>query len=137
MNGSEIVLKKLILIEGEEKYQLDTLEELVELLVDQKYYGLTEEEKKEKLYLKAFANCIPNKIEIISSLENVKDFDNKFIALDEITYIYSLLLLNKVILLESKTSEILTSGLDKSKIAENYIIVNHFAKELLARYLKR
>ena len=130
------MLKDLILIENGEKYQFDTLEELVRLLVDNRYYEMSEQERREKLELKAFANCMQEKIEIVIDVEDEKSIAGKFVALDEITYIYSLLLLDKVMLLESTKANILTKKLDKSKITENYIIVNHFAKDLLKKYLE-
>lgn len=131
------MLKKLILIEDDDKYQFDTLEELVCLIIDKNYYQMTEEEKKKKLELKAFANCMQEKIEIITNLDGELKTDGKFVAVDEISYIYSLLLLDKVTILESTDSNILTAKLDKSKITKNYIIVNHFSKELLNKYLER
>jgi len=129
--------KKLVLIEAGEKYQFDTLEEMVRLIIDKDYYELSTEEKKVKLELKAFANCVPNKYEIVKEINGSMMIDGRFIAVDEVTYIYSLLILNKVMILESTSSDILTRDLDKSEIADNYIIVNHFAKELLNKYLLR
>lgn len=131
------MLKKLILIEDGEKYQLDTLEELVRRIIDNKYYEMTEEERKKKLELKAFANCMQEKIEIITNRNEEIDIEGKFVAIDEMSYIYSLLLLNKVTILESTESNVLTAKLDKADIAENYIIVNYFAKELLNKYIGR
>jgi len=86
-----------------------------------------------KLELKAFANCMLTDKEVVKKYEG--DLEGKFIIQDEITYIYSLLLLNKVTLLESTKSNYLTGALDKTNISDNYVIVNHFAKELLENYL--
>jgi len=129
------MLKKLILIEDDEKYQFDSLKELVHLIIDERFYEMTDEEKLKKLELKAFANCVQNNIEIVTKLNNEENIEGKFVAIDEVTYIYSLLLLNKVTLLESVDSNILTKELDKSKIEENYVIVNNFAKILLDKYI--
>ena len=131
------MLKKLILIEDGEKYQFDTLDELVRLIIDKDYYEMPKEERQKKLELKAFANCMQEKIEIVTKLNEEINIDGKFVAVDEISYIYSLLLLNKVMILESTNSNFLTAKLNKSKISENYIIVNHFAKELLNKHLGR
>ena len=131
------MLKKLILIEGSEKYQFDTVKELVELIIDKRYYELTEENKKEKLKLKAVANCMFSNLQIVNNLEELDNIEGKFIIADEITYIYSLLLLNKVTLLESTDANLLATTLNKEEISENYIIVNKFAKELLKKYLDR
>ena len=131
------MLKKLILIEDGEKYQLDTLEELVKLIIDNKYYEMTEEERKKKLELKAYTNCMQEEIEIITNRNEEIDIEGKLVAIDEMSYIYSLLLLNKVTILESTESNVLTAKLDKADITENYIIVNYFAKELLNKYIGR
>ena len=43
---------------------------------------------KEKLKLKAYANCIKTDFQIVSNFETNETLDNKFFILDEITYIY-------------------------------------------------
>ena len=129
------MLKNLIVIENDDKYQYDNLEELVKGIIDEDYYNLTEQQKLEKRELKAFANCLMTNVEVVNEIPS--DLGNKFVNIDEITYIYSLLRLNKVVLLESTNSNILTNYLDKSNITDNYIIVNHFAEELLKRYIER
>ena len=49
------------------------------------------------------------------------------------TYILSLSIINKFMLLENIDSNIFTKELDKSQMDGNYIIVNKFAKELLGK----
>lgn len=117
------MLKNLILIENNEKYQFDTLEELVETIIDKDYYKLSANEKQEKLKLKAFANSF-GKAGIV---------DTK----NEITYILSLLVLNKFMILEKVDSNVFTKDMNKSNLDGNYIIVNKFAKELLENYIER
>ena len=56
---------------------------------------------------------------------------------DEITYILSLVILNRFILLEKKDSDIFTKNLDKSSMSDNYIILNTFAKKLLKEYIEK
>lgn len=129
-------MKDLILIEGNEKYQFDTLEELIETIIHKQYYEMSENVKKEQLELKAFANCMQENVDIVSKGEKLTSIDGKFIIQDEITYVLSLLLLNKVMLLERTNSNIFTKNLDKSNISDNYIIVNHYAKDLLKKYLE-
>jgi len=126
------MLKNLILIENDEKYQYDTLEELVCAIIGKDYYQLKDSEKREKLELKAVANSIHEKI-----LDKNYDIYKNFVLNDEITYIYSLLMLNKIMILENVESNYLTQSLDKTNIDGNYIIVNKFAKELLEKYLER
>ena len=113
------MLKNLILIENNEKYQFDTLEELVEIIIDKDYYKLDDNQKREKLELKAFANSFGNE-----GIINTKN---------EMTYILSLSMINKFMLLENIDSNIFTKELDKSQMDGNYIIVNKFAKELLGK----
>ena len=49
--------------------------------------------------MKAIANCINNSFEIVENV-NSKDLENKFVIKDETTYVLSLLIINKIILLE-------------------------------------
>ena len=129
------MLKKIVIIEGDNKIQCDSEKEVVKILIDSNYYNLMEKEKRE---IKAMANCMNNKMKIVDQIDiNNESVDDKFIIIDEITYILSLLMTNNIILLERVDSNIYTGTIDKSKIKDNYIIVNKFAKELLESYLKR
>lgn len=128
-------MKNLIFIENGEKYYFDTLEELVRAIIKSDYYELEPKLRSEILELKAYANCMPEKLYITDNIEKDSNIEGKFIILDEITYILSLLSLNKVFLLEKTSSNILTNSLDKEKILDNYIIVNHFSKDILKRYI--
>ncbi|MDO4381448.1 MAG: hypothetical protein Q4C39_00010 [Clostridia bacterium] len=129
------MLSKIIIIENDNKVQCDSEEEVIKLLIDKSYYELSEKEKLEKREIKALANCINNKMQIVEDADS-EDIENKFIIKDEITYVLSLLIINKIILLERIDSNIYTSSIDKSNMKDNYIIVNKFAKELLKIYLK-
>ena len=130
------MLNKVIIIEDDNKVQCDSVEEVVKTLIDEKYYELDEKEKLEKREMKAIANCINNSFEIVENA-NSKDLENKFVIKDETTYVLSLLIINKIILLERIDSNIYTSSIDKSNMKDNYIIVNKFAKELLKNYLEK
>ena len=127
--------KKIIIIENDVDYQCDTFEEIVKMLIDEKFYDLTAEEKKEKMKMKAIANSINNKMEIIDTVDNLNNIDGKFIIKDEITYILSLLITTNIVILERIDSNIFTKNLNKSNIKENYVIVNKFAQKLLNEYL--
>ena len=129
------MLKKIIIIENDVDYQCDTFEEIVKMLIDEKFYDLTAEEKKEKMKMKAIANSINNKMEIIDTVDNLNNIDGKFIIKDEITYILSLLITTNIVILERIDSNIFTKNLNKSNIKENYVIVNKFAQKLLNEYL--
>ena len=130
------MLSKIIIIENDNKVQCDSEEEVIKLLIDKRYYELSEKEKLEKREMKAIANCINNSFEIVENV-NSKDLENKFVIKDETTYVLSLLIINKIILLERIDSNIYTSSIDKSNMKDNYIIANKFAKELLKNYLEK
>ena len=131
------MLKKIIVIENFNKVQCDTEQEVVKLLIDDNYYKLSSKEKKEKMEIKALANCINNKMKVVDKIiSNEESIENKFIIQDEKTYILSLLITNNVTLLERIDSDIYTGLLNKENFEDNYIIVNKFAKELLKKYLK-
>lgn len=132
------MLKKIIIIENGKECQFDTIEEVVKKLIDKDYYEMNKEQKNKKMRMKALANCINNKREIVQELplDINDDIEGKFIIRDEITYILSLLITNNIILLERKDSNIFTKNLNKENLQDNYIIINTFAKELLKKYLK-
>ena len=130
------MISKIIIIENDNKVQCDSEEEVIKLLIDKRYYELSEKEKLEKREMKAIANCINNSFEIVENV-NSKDLENKFVIKDETTYVLSLLIINRIILLERIDSNIYTSSIDKSNMKDNYIIVNKFAKELLKNYLEK
>ena len=79
-------MKKIILIEQENKYQYDSIEELAKDLLDEEYYNMNQKQKKELLNKKANLNKVNKKGVIIS--ENIKnnDIDNKIITTNEYTY---------------------------------------------------
>lgn len=130
------MLKKLIIIENDEQYQYDTLEDIVKELIDENYYNISQEKKIKKMEIKALANCLNNDMEVVQKLKD-GDIEDKYIIKDEITYILSLLITGNILLLERIDSNIFTKYLDKSIFTDNYVIVNTFAKELLKHYLKK
>ena len=130
------MLSKIIIIENDNKVQCDSEEEVIKWLIDKRHYELSEKEKLEKREMKAIANCINNRFEIVENV-NSKDLENEFVIKGETTYVLSLLIINKIILLERIDSNIYTSSIDKSNMKDNYIIVNKFAKELLKNYLEK
>lgn len=133
-------LKKIILIQNGKSRQMDSKEEVIEFLFGDNYYNLSLEERKELIKLNTIVNTInlDRKLLILDNKKNTSfNLDTDFIIYDEVTYLLSLLILNKCMLLEKKDSNILTSDIDKSNISDNYIIVNTFAKELLKKYIER
>lgn len=135
------MLKKLLLIEGGKRFQFDEEKELIEYLLGKNYYKLTKKEQMKLMSINAFFKVTGTKMKVDTlskpkeELKNM-NFENTFVVYDEKTYILSLLIADRAMLLESTASNIYTDGLDKSEIKENYIIVNKFAQELLIEYIK-
>lgn len=111
--------KKLIVIENGEYFQYDKLEDLVKDLIDDNFYEMSQEERINKMHINALANGLDR-----ASIINIKN---------EKEYILSVLVSNRIILLERIDSEIFTKDIEKSKIEDNYIVVNTFALELLSK----
>lgn len=131
------MLKKIILLENEEEIQCNSLEEIIQILIDENYYKMSKKEKEQKLEILALANSLNKKIEIIGNekkLKEIDEFEGKIIIKDEVTYILSLLVNNLIVLLEEKNANIFMKNMDKSSLNGNYIIVNKFAKDLLRKY---
>ena len=115
------MLKKLIIIENGEEVQCDSLEEIVKILIDDNFYKMSSEEKKEKMRMKAIANTMNNKMEIVEDVFD-NNIDGKFIIKNEITYILSLISINKVILLERIDADIFLKNFNKEDFSNNYVI---------------
>lgn len=132
------MLKNIILVENQNDFQCDTLDEVVRKLIGEDFYSLSQEEKQNKMEMLATANCINNSMQVVGKGEIDKCIGlyNKFIIYDEMTYILSLLRTNNIVLLEKIDSEVFTKTLDKSSFEKNYIIVNKYAEELLKKYLE-
>lgn len=134
------MLKNIIIIQGENQVQCNIEQEVVRELIAKDYYEKTPEEKLETMKLKAIANSIGKEnIEILEEkdIREGIDLENKFVLLDEKTYVLSLLENTNVTMLEHKSSNIYTAELDKSKFTKNYIIVNNFAKDILKKYIEK
>lgn len=131
------MLDNLVLIENGKYYQFSTEDELIKKLLGNNYYSLSKKEKNELMKLNATINCFRTNLEILTipSKEERTYIKNKFIIYDEKSYILSLLLTNKITLLEKKESNIYTNNLNKANFNDNYVIVNNFAEELLKFYM--
>ena len=130
-------MENLIVIEGKEKYQYKDIKSLVENFINKNYFNMTKEEREKELEKKAIANTIQNNIKIVKRESNEMEFDtNVFVLYDEITYILSMLNLDKTILLERTDANILGKYINKANIKDNYIIINKFANEIMKKYLE-
>ena len=97
------MLNNLIAIEKKNDYQCNTINELVKKLIDEKYYELTLEQRKNKMKMLAMANTLNKKMEIVDNC-SCDNINGKFIIKDEFTYILSLLICGNIVLLEKKES---------------------------------
>lgn len=129
------MLNNLIAIEKKNDYQCNTINELVKKLIDEKYYELTLEQRKNKMKMLAMANTLNKKMEIVDNC-SCDNINGKFIIKDEFTYILSLLICVNIVLLEKKESNVFIKYTNVPESKDNYIIVNKFAKDILKSYLK-
>lgn len=129
------MLNNLIAIEKKNDYQCNTINELVKKLIDEKYYELTLEQRKNKMKMLAMANTLNKKMEIVDNC-SCDNINGKFIIKDEFTYILSLLICGNIVLLEKKESNVFIKYTNVPESRDNYIIVNKFAKDILKSYLK-
>ena len=138
------MLNNLIAIEKKNDYQCNTINELVKKLIDEKYYELTLEQRKNKkrpeisgrqMKMLAMANTLNKKMEIVDNC-SCDNINGKFIIKDEFTYILSLLICGNIVLLEKKESNVFIKYTNVPESKDNYIIVNKFAKDILKSYLK-
>ena len=138
-------MKDLILIVDQEKYQFDTKEDLMQNLLGDKennYNEMTEEEKKERRYLKAYINLQGQKEYIIDFKEEVKKNPNipineRFLIDNDDMYVMSLLRMNQVVLLENTKSDIFSKEINKEGTDDNYLILNSYANEITNNYGKK
>ena len=140
--------KNLIVSIYKDVYQIDSVEELIEILMGEEYIGLSEEDKFSKRYELILPMSIENNKLIVDSSAGVIDRnketnntikykieDSLFID-DDILFILSLCKLNQIHVLEKIDADIFASKIDKSKMEGNYIIINTFVDKLIEEYIK-
>lgn len=133
-------MDKLIAIEKEEKYFFNNFEDLVKKILCLKYYESSPSEQREKLERKTYMNALVKGCKIIDirhSKESITNLlkENIFILYDDMTYILSLVKNNSITLLERIDTNIIPVNIDKSKIEENYLIINNFIDDIIKDYL--
>lgn len=130
-------MENLIVIEGNEKYKYNNIENLVETFVSKNYYNMSSKEKNSILEKKTIANTMMDNIKIVKLNKYPENFEeNSFILYNEISYILSMLKFNKLMLLERTDANIFGRYINKEWIEDNYIIINKFADEILKKYLE-
>lgn len=136
-------MKNIIIVIGDKKYQFETKEEVMQnLLGDSQndYNSMSEKEKKERRYYKAYINTrgseesiLDLQEEIIKGKENTS-IEGKFLIDNDEVYVMSLLRISDILLLEDKDADIFAKSIDKTEIKENYIILNSFVNEFIENY---
>ena len=132
----------VVIIQGQQ-FKLKNLNNLVASIFGKSYFDLSQEERLKVRYEKAHAISQFHKYLPIVNTEQgtygdnfdiIKkdyDFENAFIIDDDYSYILSLCKINSFMLLEVRNSNIFTGLIDKSKIKDDLVVINHFAKEIL------
>ena len=132
----------VVIIQGQQ-FKLKNLNNLVASIFGADYFNLSQEERLKVRYEKAHAISQFHKyLPVIhtekgtygDNFEIVKDdydFENGFIIDDDYAYILSLCKINSFMLLEVRNSNIFTGLIDKNKIKDDLVVVNHFAKDIL------
>ena len=119
---------------------MSNVDELIKNILGDNYYNLPKEKQIELMELNLKASTANSNYNIaMLNKNNIKEIstEKSVVIYDEITYILSLVILNRFILLEKKDSDIFTKNLDKSSMSDNYIILNTFAKKLLKEYIEK
>ena len=141
---------KLIVAQGENVMQLDSIDELVEQVLGEEYRGLSEKEKLQKRYEEALLKAMFNKLDIVYSPKGIiksdRTFDKQtpyqldkcFVIDDEITFLLSLCKTQDLKVLERIDSNIFISDEDREELKEeegNYIIVSQRVDQIMSRYI--
>lgn len=133
-------MNNIIMVKDAIDFECNNIEEVVKFIFGKNYYDLNEEEKLKLREFMAYKECLGKNIEIILKRENInkENINTCFIALDEISYIISLLKYGNLVILEEKNSNIFSKYINKSsfeKLSKNYIMLNKFANEMIDNYI--
>lgn len=129
--------KNYVVVEDEEKYDYDNVQEIIKSILGENYYELPKEERYQKMKLKTFINAKINNLPIFE-LTNKNDVDinlDGYILFNEMTFLLSLAK-NKDIVIFEKEGNTFTKELDTSnlrRINEKYIVINDIANALLEK----
>ncbi len=127
---------QFIIIEGKNHVICNEPKEILETLLDKNYLQMSKEEKRKVLDQKAMLNCIGTDLKCVKNVSPDTDLKNSIITKNETTYILSLLVQDKIAILENASNPFFTRDLNLKNLSGNYIIVNKFAGELLEKSLQ-
>ena len=138
--------KNLIIIEGKNEVQIDTLEELEEIFFGKEYASKEENDKLKDRYAKIYPYSLLAKKNVyldmetliergkLKKVENI-DINNGLFINNDINFFLSLCKVDQIQILEKIESNIFTGEIDKTKMKGNYVSVNIFANEIITKNL--
>lgn len=131
-------MKNLIVIEGERNYQYNNVQELVKDFIHPNYNEMSKAEQIKEIEKRAIANMVKENVQIVTmnKEQTIPIIKNKFVINDEYTYILSMLMYDKFVLLEEINANIFGKYMKQKPKKGNYIILNKFANEIMQKYLK-
>ena len=139
-------MDNIVIVENNEKYCFNTLEEAVKQFLGEDFYNLNDEDKYKVLRLKTVRNSVFNNNVPVVDLrqgEEISNIKNKqYIVYDEETFFLSLAKNNDIVLYENKNANIFVKNLNKEeketleKLDDDYIIINFCADKLLENKMK-
>lgn len=139
-------MDNIVIVENNEKYCFNTLEEAVKQFLGEDFYNLNDEDKYKVLRLKTVRNSVFNNNVPVVDLrkgEEISNIKNKqYIVYDEETFFLSLAKNNDIVLYENKNANIFVKNLNKEeketleKLDDDYIIVNFCVDKLLENKMK-
>ena len=142
---------KLIVAQGKNVMQLESLTDLESKVFGEKYKELSEKEKLQQRYEMALPQSIMNNMPIVYSTKGIvnkdKTFDSKtpysleesIVIDDETTFILSLCKLDNLRILEREDANIFLTYKEKENIEDkdaNYIFINAKVDEIMKNYLQ-
>lgn len=139
-------MDNIVIVENNEKYCFNTLEEAVKQFLGEDFYNLNDEDKYKVLRLKTVRNSVFNNNVPVVDLrkgEEISNIKNKqYIVYDEETFFLSLAKNNDIVLYENKNANTFVKNLNKEeketleKLDDDYIIINFCVDKLLENKMK-
>lgn len=136
------MIDDIIIVEGKNKYIFSDKKEVIEKILGEDYYKLSESEQYERLKLRTLMNATFNGIPArdLRQEGKIQDItDKQYIIWDEETFVLSLSKNNDIVIYEKDKANIFAKGIDKEKlerIGGEYIRINDCANEILQNKIK-
>ena len=134
--------KNLIVVKGEDSIQIDTIEELSQEFFGKEYLEKNDKEKLIIRYKKIYPYSLleGKKVYLNKNTEikngktqQVENFEDGLLIDNDVDFFLSLCGINYLQILEKKTSNIFTKGINKEKMKGNYVHVNKFVDKILKK----